>query len=139
MSVISYDYIPIPHILNNKLIAIYSPIVSIRLSAHHKMYPYSIRCLLDSGADFNLLPADIGESLGLSIKRGNKIEHIGIGNVGIIAYSHPVKLFINAYSFKTEVHFSYDHRIPLLGRYGFFKYFKKIIFNEKSLKLDLEY
>lgn len=139
MPVISYDYLPRPTIIDNSLTVIYFPIVPIKLSINHKLYPYTIRCLLDSGADFNLLPADIGASLGLKIKTGRKIEHIGIGNVGIVAYAHPVKIFVKGYSFKTEVHFSYDHKIPLLGRYGFFQYFKGITFNQNELKLDLEH
>lgn len=64
---------------------------------------------------------------------------MGIGNIGITAYVHPVKIFIQAYNFKTDIHFSYDHRIPLLGRYGFFKYFKQVVFNERKLQVELEY
>lgn len=139
MSVITYDYLPTPHIINDKLIAVYTPVVPVRLSANHKIYPYIIDCLLDSGADFNLLPAVVGEKMGLKIKKGRKTEHIGIGNIGITAYVHSVKLFVKNYSFKTEMHFSYDHRIPLLGRDGFFKYFKKITFDQEDLKLNLEY
>lgn len=139
MSVISYDYLPRPYLVDKKLTAIYLPIVTVRLSASHKMYPYTIRSLVDSGAEFNLFPADIGEKLGLKIRNGNKREHIGIGNVGILAYTHQVKIFLEGYSFKTKVDFSYDHKIPLLGRYGFFQYFKKVVFNEQALRLNLEH
>src|SRR3989344_5090342 len=90
MPVITYDYLPTPHIINGRLIAIYTPMVPIRLSASHKMYPYIIDCLLDSGADFNLFPAVVGEKMGLRIKKGRKTEHIGIGNIGITAYVHSV-------------------------------------------------
>lgn len=139
MPVIKYDYLARPHIEDNKLFAIYRAIISIRLSANHRMYPHVINCLVDSGADFNLMPADIGEYLGLTIKKGKKQVRMGIGNVGIIAYKHPAKIFVHGYDFKTHIDFSYDHKIPLLGRYSFFKYFKKIIFNEKELQLELEY
>lgn len=139
MPIIKYDYIVSPHITNKKLIAIYSPIISIQLSSNHKIYPFPIDCLIDSGADFNLLPARIGESLGLSIKKGDKVTHMGIGSIGITAYSHPVKIYLGNYSFKTTVDFSYNHKIPLLGRYGFFRYFKKVTFHEKELRLELNY
>lgn len=139
MPIISYDYVPRPFMENGKLGAIYIPIIPIKLSANHKMYPRSIKCLLDSGADFNLMPADVGEKMGLNIKRGRKRQHLGIGNVGIVAYAHPVKIFAGGHSFTTEMDFSYDHKIPLLGRSGFFAYFKKIVFNEKSLQVDLHY
>lgn len=139
MLVISFDYIPRPYVNKNKLIAIYTPIIPIRVSANYRVYPYSINCLLDSGADFNLLPADIGEKLGLKITKGKKVEHIGIGNIGVAAYSHSVKLFVKDHTFKTEIHFSYDHKIPLLGRHGFFAFFKRVTFNEEDLRVDLEY
>lgn len=95
--------------------------------------------LIDSGADFNLFPADIADSLGITVRKGEKFEHMGIGNVGITAYSHKVKLFLDGYNFTTEAHFSYDHKIPLLGRIGFFKYFKTVTFNENDKKLQLKY
>lgn len=139
MPVISYDYLPSPQIINKKLIAIYSPIIRIRLSAKHKVYPYSLDCLVDSGADYNLFPASIGETLGLTIKKGKQTQHIGIANIGIIAYRHQVKLFLPGYNFTTEIDFSYDHVIPLVGRDGFFKYFKKVIFNQEELKVELHY
>lgn len=103
------------------------------------MYPYGINCLVDSGADFNLFPADIGEKLGLKISEGKVKTHLGIGNVGITAYTHSVKLFLKDYNFKTEIDFSYDNKIPLLGSYGFFRNFKRIIFDEENLRLDFHY
>jgi hypothetical protein len=139
MPVIKFDYFVRPSIENSKLVAIYSPTIPIRLSAQHKMYPDPINCFVDSGADFNLMPALIGEYLELNIRKGEKTTHIGIGNVGISAYKHPVKIFANSYSFKTFVNFSYDHKIPILGRYGFFDHFEKVIFNQKKLQLELQY
>jgi hypothetical protein len=64
---------------------------------------------------------------------------MGIGGIGIVAYSHPVTLYIQEYKIKTDVHFSFDHKIPLLGRAGLFKYFKTVTFNEKELQVQFEY
>lgn len=139
MPVIEIDYLIRPQIVKKKLTAIYYPSVSIRMSTQHRIYPFIIDCLLDSGADYNLFPADYAKKLGIVVENGLKTEHMGIGNVGIIAYSHPVKLFLDSYSFKTEAHFSFDQKIPLLGRNGFFNYFKTISFNEKKKNLLLEY
>jgi len=139
MPVISYDYLPKPFVKNDKLSAIYTPVIPIRLSVQHKLYKNSIYCLVDSGADHNLFPADIGELLGLKIKKGEKVEHTGIGDVGILAYRHPVKLFLEGYSFQTFADFSFDHKIPLLGRDDFFTCFKRVIFNETKRQLHLEY
>jgi len=139
MPVIKYDYLARPHLDNGKLVAIYRPIISIRLGGNHKIYPHTINCLVDSGADFNLFPAHFGESFGLNIKKGKKVTHIGIGDVGITAYEHPVKLYLTNYHFNTTAHFSYDHKIPLLGRYSFFSFFKKVTFDQDKLMLTLQY
>lgn len=139
MSVIKFDYIAHPYFEDGKLDAIYRPMISIKLGANHKIFAHDIKCLLDSGADFNLLPADVGLSLGLNIKKGKKVTHIGIGDVGIAAYRHSVKIYLGGYNFNTSVDFSYDHKIPLLGRYGFFKYFKSVKFDEIDLRSILEY
>ena len=139
MPIIKYDYFISPHIVKKELIAVYYPIISIQISGNHRIYYQPVKCLVDSGADFNLLPANIGEDLGYNIKKGERIKHTGIGNIELIAYIHPITLYLEGYKFKTEVHFSYDHKIPILGRYGFFKYFKKVTFNEKLLKLELVY
>ena len=139
MPVIKFDYLARPHVDNKKLVAVYRPIIPIRLSGNHKIYPYTVNCLVDAGADFNLLPAHIGEYFGFKIKSGEKVTHMGIGNVGILAYEHPVTLYIQSYKIKTKIQFSYDHQIPLLGRYSFFSFFKRITFYEKQLQLQLEY
>jgi hypothetical protein len=139
MPISKYDYFLTPRIINKKLVPTYDPIIPIRLSANHKMYHSVINCFVDSGAVYNLMPASIGESLGLNIKKGVKHTHMGIGDIGIVAYSHPVTLYIQGYKTKTDVHFSFDHKIPLLGRTGFFKYFKTVTFNEKELQVQFEY
>ena len=140
MPIIKFDYIPYPYLqAKNKLVAVYRPVIQITISANHKVYPNTISCLVDSGADFNLFPATIGESLGLKIKTGEKVTHMGIANVGIAAYKHPVKIYIKEYSFKTDIDFSYDHKIPILGRHGFFDHFQSIKSNEKLLRLELTY
>lgn len=139
MPIIKYDYIARPHVENGKLVAIYRPIISIRLGGNHKIYTQIINCLVDSGADFNLFPAYFAESLGINIKKGRKVTHIGIGDLSITAYEHPIKLYLPNYHFTTTTHFSYDHKIPLLGRYSFFSFFKKVIFDQDKLRLILHH
>lgn len=139
MPIIKYEYFLTPRIINKKLIATYDPIIPILLGANHKIYHSTINCFVDSGAVYNLMPASIGESLGLNIKKGEKHIHMGIGDIGIVAYSHLVILYLQSYKIKTDVHFSFDHKIPLLGRTGIFKYFKTVTFNEKELHIQFKY
>lgn len=139
MPLITFDFTPYPYVSNKNLVAVYRPVIQVSLSAKSKIYPNTVSCLVDSGADFNLFPAEIGEYLNLQIKNGEKVTHTGIANVGINAYIHKVNLFVGGYKISTEVHFSYDHKIPLLGRDGFFKFFKTVTFNEEKLLLKLKY
>lgn len=137
MPVISFDYFIYPLIINKKLSAIYYPVIRLQLSNNRRIYSKAIDCILDSGADFNLFPASIGEELGINLERGEKIIHTGIGNAQLEAYKHSVILYIKGYKFKTDVNFSYEHKVPILGRNGFFDNFKKVIFNEEKLRIEL--
>ena len=88
MPIIRFDYVARPVWIDKekKIIgALYAPIVQIRITAHHKMYPRILECLVDSGSDYNLLPADIVDLLGIKLEKGEKVEHIGIGAV---SYTH---------------------------------------------------
>lgn len=137
MSIISFDYYALPYVNNQKLLALYVPIIQVNISTHHTILAIEIKCVLDSGSDFNLFPAIVGEKLGINIMQGKKREHTGIGNNTIAAYEHTVKLFVHGYSFETKVHFSYKNKIPLLGRHSFFRFFKQVTFNEKALQVEL--
>lgn len=115
------------------------PYVPIRLSHAHKLSKIETLCLLDSGADRNLLPSSLGESVGIKIKQGRLVEHRGIGGVSLLAYRHKVKLFVGTYSFAAEADFSKNQTVPLLGRGGFFAFFKAITFKERDKVVNLVY
>lgn len=62
--------------------------------------------LIDSGADFCIFHAGIGEYLGLDIKSGIEIGFSGVQNVGYAkAYLHKVNLEIGGVQFKTDIGF----------------------------------
>jgi hypothetical protein len=117
----------------------YIPII---LGYNHKIpYKVPIACLLDSGCDHNLFPGPWAKLIGIKkLESGEKIDYTGIGSSGVVAYRHFVNLIIpnSKISFKTQVDFSNDQQTPLLGRTGFFCYFKKVIFDEVNNKLILE-
>lgn len=125
--------------LTEKVEFTYIPVVPIRLSYKHKLVKFMVDCLLDSGADRNIFPADYARVLGINIKKGKLVEHIGIGGASLLAYAHIVKLFVGIYSFQTVVDFSENQTIPLLGRESFFKFFKQVSFNQKTKQILLEY
>lgn len=114
------------------------PAVPIRLGHKHSIDKLPTLCLVDSGSDYNLFPADWGEALGMKVKQGIIIPILGIGEHGIITYRHRVKMYIGKFTFDVDVYFSYEQTVPLLGRYGFFNYFKRVIFNDEKRQLELE-
>lgn len=86
------------------------PYVRVQLTSNHKISPTPVNCLVDSGADRNLFPAQWGEVIGMPVRKGKK---------------------------RTYVNFSFEQQVPLLGRTGFFNYFQEILFDEQNEKLVL--
>lgn len=141
MSLVKFDYTPEVFVNNKtgKVAYIYRPLIPVRLCNKHNLSKFPVNCLLDSGADKNLFPAQWGEAVGIKIKSGIEVIHFGIGNKDVKAYRHTVKLYLGTYIFETEADFSYEQAFPLLGREGFFKHFTRIIFHERKRFVELEY
>jgi hypothetical protein len=99
---------------------------------------WDFQALVDSGSDRNLFPAKIGESIGIDIKKGKHRPIRGIGDYEIAAYTHKIKIMTAGKIFDTEVDFSYEQEAPLLGRNGFFDFFKEISFDEKVKKITFK-
>lgn len=99
--------------------------------------------LVDSGADFCIFHADIGEELGVEIERGIEYEFSGIQQaLPSKAYFHKIKLKIDRHRYSTRVGFSDDigeSSFGILGHQGFFDEFdvgfslkEKVIHIEKA-------
>lgn len=126
--------------VTGKSITIYLPLIPIRLSYKHNLGKVAVDCLIDSGADINLFPADWGESVEINIKKGAKQIINGIGAIGVESYVHDIKVYLGTeISFITKANFSYSQEIPLLGRTGFFNHFKRVSFFENDRILELEH
>lgn len=80
--------------------------------------------MIDSGADFCIFDAEVGEALGLDIQSGTEVQFGGIQSLGgAKAYIHSVNLEIGGHQFKADVGFSYDisrNGYGILGQKGFF-------------------
>ncbi len=122
----------------NKIETIYKPVIPIRLQYGHRLVKIPVECLVDSGSDTNLLPADWGIAAGIKMEKGNKKLIRGIGGITLIAYRHSVKLWINSKIIETFADFSIHQSLPLLGRIDFFSFFPEIIFNENKRYIELE-
>lgn len=105
--------------------SILKPVIPISILANSLELRYA--ALIDSGADFCIFDAEIGENLGIDISSGLKIEFGGIqeGNVAR-GFLHPVSVKIGGVDYRTTVGFSYNiskHGYGILGQKGFFDIF----------------
>ena len=82
--------------------------------------------MVDSGADYNIFHAVIGEILGLDIKSGKKENFGGITGGQSTAYFHLINGEIGGYKYKLYCGFSYDipsYGYGVVGQKGFFDIF----------------
>ena len=143
MPILKYEYTPLFRLdpVSKEYFAVFVPFVPIRLSMNYRISQSIVDCLFDTGADINLFPATMATSLGVNLKKGNLTEHIGIGNVSVLAYRHRVKIFVEGHNFITFADFSEQQNVPLLGRITFAEHFKKVCLHGKGedAYIQLEY
>ncbi len=118
--------------------SILKPIIPVKVIVGGKTVNYS--ALIDSGADFCIFDAEIGEYLGLDVKNGRREEFGGIqARGGAVAFLHDIVLEIGGFKYKTAIGFSYDiakRGLGVLGQKGFFEYFK-VIFDYVGEEVEL--
>jgi len=111
---------------------IFKPIIPIKIIKDDIVLQYA--ALIDSGADFCIFDAGLGEYLGLDVKSGAEVQFGGIQSLGgAKAYIHNITIEIGGHKFVTEIGFSYDiskNGYGILGQKGFF--------DKSIVKFDLE-
>ncbi len=94
--------------------------------------------LIDSGADFTILPASLAKPLGVDIGSARKLRITGIACVPVDASVATLTLRIGDFEFDAPCLFSPIDDAPLvLGRLGFFSRFN-ITFDNRRKKIVLE-
>ena len=82
--------------------------------------------LVDSGADYNIFPAQVAEIIGLDVNDGRLDIYGGVGGGKFEAYFHKVKIYIGGWEHSVDCAFSYDFApwgYGILGQKGFFDLF----------------
>lgn len=101
------------------------PVIPMKIRVEDNKLQYA--ALIDSGADFCIFEAEVGNYLGLDIKSGSPEQFGGIEGKGqAVAYLHKVNINIGGWDYKTTIGFSYDiakHGFGILGQKGFFDIF----------------
>ena len=93
--------------------------------------------LIDSGADFCIFHAQIGEAIGIDIKKGKVLEYYGITGEKEEAFFHDISIIVGGWEKKCYCGFSYKldkSKMPygVLGQKGFFNLFKVSMDYEKE-------
>ena len=96
-------------------------------------------CLIDSGAEYCLLDAEIGRALGLVIEEGLPVSLSGVQDPKFTAYLHDIIYRIGERNYPATIGFVDNAQMGygILGRNGFFYYFK-VYFDHRGRKVKLD-
>lgn len=138
-----YRKIQIPARGNTLAKTIYAPILKTSLF-YKNNERFDFDCIIDSGADFCVFPANLGELAGLDVFGGNNLVTFGIGGKEML-YFHNVKVEViikdEPWIFECRAGFSTklnSKGIGFLGRDGFFDLFQEVTFNQKAKMFRLK-
>jgi hypothetical protein len=116
---------------------VYAPILKTTLYFKNDARLFLIDCLVDSGADFCIFPANTGKMIGLDVLEGKSVTTYGIGGTETL-YFHNVKVEVTIndepWTFECRAGFSTKLNtkgIGFLGRDGFFDLFQEVAFSQK--------
>jgi len=96
--------------------------------------------LIDSGVDYCIFHAEIGEQIGLDIESDKRLSFFGTGGQEQSAFFHDVKLEVGGHEISCFAGFSRElESLPygILGQIGFFNKFK-ITFDYEKGKIELQ-
>jgi len=119
---------------------LFKPIIPIGLLFNGKQIRYE--ALIDSGADFNIFNAEIGELLGINVRAGKKVQFSGIAGEPFEVYLHNLTLEVGGWQYKITSGFSYEispYGFGILGQKGFFDLFRvEFIFSRGIIEITSE-
>lgn len=116
------------------------PVIEIKLKSNFKSLRYEV--LIDSGADFCIFNSEVGEVLGIDIKKGKMREVFGVGGKSSICYFHKIDIEVGGWSYEIEAGFMPDVagktiQYGLVGQKGFFENFI-VKFDLKKEEIELK-
>lgn len=113
----------------------------IPISIHTTDNEVGYYALVDSGADLNLFPGELGEFLGLTVPAGEKHWVAGVVHGEKRPYYlHEVAIVVGEQRYTTTVGFMPDlsrSGYGLLGQRGFFDQFKSVTFRKQQDILEI--
>ena len=102
------------------------PVIPIKLKNKDLEIGYEV--LVDSGADLCIFDAQVGEAIGIDIKKGKPQEVFGVGGKASIYYLHKVTIEVGGWSYEIKAGFMPNvagRVMPygIVGQNGFFDNF----------------
>lgn len=129
---VDFDNCPFP----NKKSSL-RPVIQIDFDSSSGGFGYFV--LIDSGADYCIFHAKLGEQLGLNIKSGIPLIFHGTSSEPQKAYFHKITFKIGGHKHTAEVGFSYEMEglaYGILGQDGFFDQWTiKFEYQKESIEL----
>lgn len=109
------------------------PIIPVTL--HYKGKSLRYEALVDSGADMCMFPAQIGEIIGIDIKKGEKGDLGGVVGKTVDAYYHEIDIEIGGNKIHVKVGFTEESRFDhgFLGQIGVFNSYTVHFFYRKGV------
>lgn len=117
---------------------IFRPIIRITLKNGKTSIPLEV--LIDSGADICIFSSQIGELLGIDVKKGKAKKVTGVTGESETYYLHPVKLDVGGWEHPALVGFletRSSDSYGIVGQIGFFDHFS-VKFDYKKLEIELK-
>jgi hypothetical protein len=112
------------------------PVISVTI--RHKRRSAQYDMLVDSGADINILDAEIAEDLGIELTTGTPATIVGATGDVEQVYIHPVTVVVGTETIKTRAAFlSRPQPHGLAGQRGFFDHFK-VTFDLSAEEIELQ-
>lgn len=94
--------------------------------------------IVDSGADFTMMPRSVSEQLGINLEAARELKVAGVEGTLISAWLSEIELNIGDSLLRLPCLFSSKEDTPyLLGRMGFFHRFN-VTFDNRGKKIILE-
>ncbi|HEX3151420.1 MAG TPA: hypothetical protein VHR66_25300 [Gemmataceae bacterium] len=111
--------------------------IPIEIIAGKEVIRYEV--LVDSGADCNIVPAELGDLLGLDVPAGVENPVGGITGGGKSFFVHPATIRVGGWSYDAAMGFMPDmppFGYGVVGQRGFFDLFK-VTFDHRKTEIEL--
>lgn len=117
---------------------VYRPVAWVSFWSKTKIEWIGMWMIVDSGADYTLLPRYMSAYLGISLKNDcQSFATFGVGGKETVFLYKKVKIKLGTWDLTAPIGFlEKDDIPPLLGRQGFMEKFATLFFNHKTIFSD---